>query len=110
MRLADFIENNTEAILSEWVAFAESCGPAGGQMDLEGLRDHAVEMLGNIVIDLRTPQTGAEQAHKSKGGADSGAQDDEGAQSAGRLTAGGGIGGGGVAHGATVSPLDIQEA
>ena len=77
MRLADFIENNTEAILSEWVAFAESCGPAGGKMDLEGLRDHAVEMLANIVVDLRTPQTGAEQTHKSKGGADSGAGDDD---------------------------------
>ena len=77
MRLADFIENNTEAILAEWVAFAESCGPAGGQMDLEGLRDHAVEMLANIVTDLRTPQTGAEQEHKSKGRADSGHDDDD---------------------------------
>ena len=77
MRLADFIENNTEAILAEWVTFAETCGPAGGRMDLEGLRDHAVEMLTNIVADLRTPQTGAEQAHKSKGGADSGPHDDD---------------------------------
>ena len=77
VRLADFIENNTDAILAEWVAFAESCGPAGGRMDLESLRDHAVEMLANIVIDLRTPQTGAEQAHKSKGGADSGHDDDD---------------------------------
>ena len=77
MRLADFIENNTEAILSEWVAFAESCGPAGGRMDLEGLRDHAVEMLHHIVADLRTPQTQAEQAHKSTGAADSGAHDDD---------------------------------
>ena len=77
MRLADFIENNTEAILGEWVTFAESCGPAGERMDLEGLRDHAVEMLANIVIDLRTPQTGAEQAHKSKGHADSDASDDD---------------------------------
>ena len=77
MRLADFIENNTDEILSEWVSFAESCGPAGGQMDIEGLRDHAVEMLANIVIDLRTPQTGAEQTHKSKGRADSGDSDDD---------------------------------
>ena len=77
MRLADFIEDNTEAILSEWVTFAEACGPAGGQMDLEGLRDHAVEMLANIVIDLRTPQSGAEQTRKSKGHADSGVADND---------------------------------
>ena len=77
MRLADFIENNIGAILSEWVTFAESCGPAGGTLDLEGLRDHAVDMLKNIVIDLRTPQSQAQQKHKSTGGADSGADDDD---------------------------------
>jgi len=71
MRLADFIETNSEAILTEWVAFARTCGPTDEQMDLEALRDHALEMLEKIVVDLRTPQTSAEQAHKSKGGADS---------------------------------------
>ncbi|MDB4877932.1 MAG: ATP-binding region ATPase domain protein [Gemmatimonadetes bacterium] len=70
MRLADFIEGNTEPILAEWVAFAETCGPAGESMDLEGLRDHALEMLQNIVTDLRTPQTPAEQTEKSKGNAE----------------------------------------
>ncbi len=67
MRLADFIEGNTEPIIAEWVTFAETCGPAGGTMDLAALRDHAVEMLQHIVVDLRTPQTDAEQAKKSKG-------------------------------------------
>ncbi len=70
MRLADFIEKNSEAILAEWVAFAETCGPAGQAMDLEALRDHAKEMLEAIVEDLRTPQTDAEQVAKSKGEAD----------------------------------------
>ena len=41
MRLADFIEANSDAILTEWVAFAETCDPSGGHMDLAALRDHA---------------------------------------------------------------------
>jgi signal transduction histidine kinase len=68
MRLADFIEANTKPILAEWVAFAETCGPAR-TMNLAGLRDHAVEMLRNIITDLRTPQTDAEEVRKSKGDA-----------------------------------------
>ena len=67
MRLADFIEANYEAILTEWVAFAETRGPVGKSMDLTALRDHALAMLHDIVIDLRTPQTADEQADKSKG-------------------------------------------
>ena len=77
MRLADFIETNIEAILAEWVTFAETCGPAGATLDLTGLRDHAVAMLHNMVADLRTPQTKAEQAHKSTGAADSSVHDDD---------------------------------
>lgn len=71
MRLADFIENNSEAILAEWVSFAAASGPAGATMDLEALRDHAHAMLKEIVDDLRTPQTKAEQTEKSKGTSDS---------------------------------------
>lgn len=71
MRLADFIEGNIEPILADWVRFAESCGPAGRTMDLTALRDHAAQMLHEIVADLRTPQTTAEQTEKSKGNTDS---------------------------------------
>jgi signal transduction histidine kinase len=67
VRLADFIETNTEPILAEWVAFAATLGPAATTMDAAALRDHAVGMLKDIVTDLRTPQTDAEQAEKSKG-------------------------------------------
>ncbi len=70
MRLADFIATNTEPILAEWVTFARTCGPAE-TMDLAALRDHALAMLAVIVTDLRTPQTMAEQAAKSKGDAES---------------------------------------
>ena len=74
MRLADFIENNVELILADWVKFAESSGPAGRIMDLKALRDHAGQMLNEIVADLRTPQTEAQQTEKSKGNADASAQ------------------------------------
>lgn len=70
MRLADFIATNTEQILVEWIAFAESCGPAAAKMDRAALRDHAVEMLREIVVDLRTPQSAAEQKTKSEGNAE----------------------------------------
>ena len=67
MRLADFMTANTEPILAEWVTFASGCGPAADLMDLDALRDHAREMLGTIIRDLRSPQTDREQAEKSKG-------------------------------------------
>ncbi|MCY7379228.1 MAG: sensor histidine kinase, partial [Gemmatimonadaceae bacterium] len=67
LRLADFISRNTGPILAEWVVFAESCGVAGKELDLVGLRDHALAMLTAVVSDLRTPQTATEQAAKSKG-------------------------------------------
>ncbi len=67
MRLADFIEENLDAILKEWVAFASTSGAAGEALDLTELRDHAIPMLEVIVADLRTPQSDAEQVAKSKG-------------------------------------------
>ena len=70
VRLADFITANTEPILAEWVAFAETCGPAGREMDIAALRDHAVDMLKVIVADLRTSQTDSEQKEKSQGNAE----------------------------------------
>jgi signal transduction histidine kinase len=67
VRLADYIEGNVDTILSEWVAFAETCGPMAGTMDVVALRDHAAAMLSNIVTDLRTPQSARQQADKAKG-------------------------------------------
>lgn len=70
MRLADYIEGNTDAILEEWVTFARSTGPAGKAMDVAALRDHALEMLRSIVADLRTPQSDSQQRAKSRGDGD----------------------------------------
>ncbi|HEX9936226.1 MAG TPA: histidine kinase dimerization/phospho-acceptor domain-containing protein, partial [Longimicrobium sp.] len=66
-RLAEFIGENGEAILAEWEAFARTCTPAAGAMDIVALRDHASEMLTVIATDLETPQDGRAQAEKSKG-------------------------------------------
>lgn len=67
MRLAEFILSNREPILAEWEAFARTCAPASGSMDIVALRDHANEMLTVIADDLNTPQGGKEQSQKSKG-------------------------------------------
>ena len=69
MRLADFIVTNREPIMAEWEAFARTCAPASGSMDISALRDHASEMLTVIAADLKTPQGKREQAEKSKGNA-----------------------------------------
>lgn len=71
MRLAEFILSNREPILAEWEAFARTCTPASGAMDIPALRDHANEMLTVIAADLRTPQGGDAQAEKSRGNAPS---------------------------------------
>ena len=95
MRLADFIESNCGPILDEWVAFAKTCGPAAAQLDTTALRDHALQMLQTIVIDLRTPQTHAEQIVKSRGGADGGGDGPDTAaevHGAGRAESGFGVG------------------
>jgi signal transduction histidine kinase len=69
MRLSDFIVANREPILAEWEAFARTCTPASGAMDITALRDHASEMLTVIAADLDTPQDAFEQSEKSKGNA-----------------------------------------
>lgn len=67
MRLADYILENREPILVEWEAFARTCAPASGSMDVAALRDHADQMLTAIAADLRTPQGSREQLKKSQG-------------------------------------------
>lgn len=69
MRLSEFIVANRRPILDEWKAFALTCTPASGAMDVEALADHANDMLTVIARDLDTPQNTAEQSEKSKGNA-----------------------------------------
>ena len=67
MRLADFIETQPALILAEWVAFAASCAPAAVDMTKTELRDHAAQMLGDIVIDLRSYQSESQRKQKASG-------------------------------------------
>lgn len=70
MRLSDFIVANREKIMVEWEAFARTCSPASGSMNVDSLRDHASEMLTVIAADLDKPQDDDEQSEKSKGNAE----------------------------------------
>jgi signal transduction histidine kinase len=67
MRLAEFISDNTEAILTEWEAFATTLLPAASDLSSLALRDHAPQILAAIVKDIATAQTREQQAEKSKG-------------------------------------------
>ena len=67
MRLADFIEQNAEAILAQAVAFAETQAPSGIAFSTKELRNHLPQILQAIAGDLRTPQSAAQQQVKSEG-------------------------------------------
>lgn len=67
MRLAAFILENMERIVSGWEEFASIQLPAAHRMTPLALRDHAEPILRAIAKDLTTPQTRAEQKAKSRG-------------------------------------------
>jgi signal transduction histidine kinase len=69
MRLAEFINLNTNEIIAEWETFARSLTWSGDLTVVE-LRDHAREMLGVIAVDVAAPQTIAQQHHKARGRSD----------------------------------------
>lgn len=70
MDLAEFIDAERVTIVAEWETFARSLLPAAGDMSPVALRDHADEILSAIVRDMKSRQTEAEQAEKSKGKGD----------------------------------------
>ncbi len=65
--LSQFITDNTEAIVTEWLAFAMTLGPAASTMTAPELRDHAKPILQAIARDLVSAQTDFAQSEKSKG-------------------------------------------
>lgn len=64
--LAEFISNNTDSIVDEWVKFARDLPSARG-FTTEVLRDHVLGILDTIGADLAQAQTDEQQAQKSKG-------------------------------------------
>lgn len=67
MRLHKFISANMEAILKEWEDFARANQPQGGDLKVVELRDHAKDLLNNIVRDMATAQSESERESKSHG-------------------------------------------
>src|SRR4051794_23364568 len=72
MRLADFIRENHQKILAEWVGFARTLGPWTKDLSERELEDHAGELLTALVVDMQSDQSHREQAEKGKGHADEG--------------------------------------
>jgi diguanylate cyclase (GGDEF)-like protein/PAS domain S-box-containing protein len=66
-RLSNFILENMETILQEWEDFAATLIAPEHKRDRVMLRDHVKQMMQTIAADLARPQTGYEQAEKSKG-------------------------------------------
>jgi signal transduction histidine kinase len=67
MKLSTFITAHLEKILFEWDTFAKTLFPASPATPHHILRDHAGEILQEIVVDLDTHQTAEQQTEKSKG-------------------------------------------
>jgi signal transduction histidine kinase len=70
MDLAEFIDAERATIVAEWETFARTLLPAAGGLTALALRDHADEILSAIVRDMKSRQSGREQAEKSKGHGD----------------------------------------
>ena len=69
VRLATFIEQNAEAVVSSAEEFCGTLLPAAGHLGSAALRDHLPKILDAIVKDLRQAQTPQEALRKSRGGA-----------------------------------------
>lgn len=78
MRLAQFIVEHLDSILTNWDAFARRNEPAASAMDDRALRNHAASMLRAIAADMAIDQTRKQSIAKSES---RGATDDNSAAS-----------------------------
>jgi signal transduction histidine kinase len=67
MKLPLFITTHLEDILVEWDIFAKTLFPASPAPQPLLLRDHAKEILQELVLDIEQHQTAAQQKEKSEG-------------------------------------------
>ena len=67
MRLSRLLIREIEPILQEWENFARTIPTDCKNLDAEGLRDHAEQMLRVIAEDLKTYQSSQQQVEKSQG-------------------------------------------
>lgn len=92
MRLADFIQANTPRILDDAVEFAVTQAPPGANLNVKRLRNDIPKILREIVLDLRTEQSPAQQLAKAHGRAPAPAGPESAASSHGRSRADDGFG------------------
>lgn len=67
MRLSTFIRSDIEEILGEWDKFAKTLFSSEDKFNAYLLRDHAREVLLELIVDMETNQSPQQQADKSKG-------------------------------------------
>lgn len=82
MKLSKFITSRMDDILREWDAFARQVAPAGSGLSKRALRDHAREMLDDIVQEMIAAQPRGADARqpRSRMGSPPGASDSAAAQ------------------------------
>jgi signal transduction histidine kinase len=66
-RLADFVRDNVDAIVTEWQAFAATLKPAADLMSPLQLRNHIRQMLDFLVRDMEVAQSSDQELLKSQG-------------------------------------------
>lgn len=66
-RLATFVLENADLIVSEWEAFARTLTPSSTGMTPLALRDHIYQILEFVMNDMASSQTPKEQTQKSLG-------------------------------------------
>ena len=67
MRLADYIETHTTAIVDQAEVFARSLTDGKLKLDSETLRDHLPQILEVVVADLRSAQTLQQEQERAEG-------------------------------------------
>lgn len=72
MTLPDYIEQNMERLISEWIEFARTRLPASEYMGEEALSDGSKELMKAVVADMKTAQSDSQQHEKSRGERDVG--------------------------------------
>lgn len=69
MHIADFVEQEIDYIVDEWVAFARTRVPLSHELSTEELADHAKVLLLSLSADVRDRQSERERHDKSQGNA-----------------------------------------
>lgn len=80
MKLSRFIESKIDDILKEWDAFAREVAPAGSDLSDRALRDHAREMLEEIVREMRSGERSGQPQPRSRHGGPPGDPDSAASQ------------------------------